>query len=43
MTELDFIHPFELVSVTVYIVVVVGEAVGFEEVDVNPDGELTQE
>ena len=43
VTELDFIHPFELVSVTVYVVETTGDAVGLEEVEVKPDGTLTHE
>jgi hypothetical protein len=43
ITALDFIHPFELVSVTVYVVVIVGEAEGLAEAEEKPTGLLTQE
>jgi hypothetical protein len=43
VTELDLMHPFELVSVTVYVVVTVGLTEGFAAVDVNPTGLLIQE
>ena len=43
VTELDFTHPFELVSVRVYVVETTGDAVGLETVDVKPDGTLTHE
>jgi hypothetical protein len=43
VTELEFTHPVELVSVRVYIVVVTGETVGFDEVEEKPAGELDQE
>jgi hypothetical protein len=43
LTELDLIHPFELVSVTVYVVVTVGLTVGFAAIDVKPAGLLIQE
>ena len=43
VTELDLTHPFELVSVLVYVVVTVGLTDGFAAVEVNPTGLLTQE
>jgi HJR/Mrr/RecB family endonuclease len=43
VTELDFTQLFEFVSVTVYVVVEVGDTEGLEAVEVNPTGELTQE
>ena len=43
VTELDFTHPFELVSVKVYEDVEVGETVGFETVELYPETELVQE
>jgi hypothetical protein len=43
VTELDLIHPFELVSVTVDVVVTVGLTVGFAAVEVKPAGLLIQE
>ncbi len=43
VTESDLIHPFELVSVIVKVVVVVGATSGFAEAEVNPEGELVQE
>ena len=43
VTEFEFTQLFTLVSVRVYTVVVVGETDGFEEVELNPDGELDQE
>jgi hypothetical protein len=43
VTEFEFTQPFELVSVTVYMVVAVGLTDGFAAVEVNPEGELAQE
>ena len=44
VTEFDLAQPVAVtVSVTVYMVVTVGLTVGFEEVELNPDGELDQE
>ena len=41
VNEFDFTQPFELVSVTVYVVVVTGLADGLETVELKPTGELT--
>ena len=41
--EFDLEHPFEFVSVNVYVEDEVGETLGFEIVEVNPDGELVHE
>ena len=41
--ELEFMHPFELVSVNVYEVVDVGLTIGFAEEELNPAGALAQE
>jgi hypothetical protein len=42
VTALELLHPVEvLVSVNVYVVVIVGLTVGLEEVEENPEGELT--
>ena len=43
ITEFDFEQPLELVSVSVYAVVTMGDAVGFDNVDVKPDGTLVHE
>jgi hypothetical protein len=44
VTEFDLLHPVAvIVSVRVYMVVVVGDTEGFEEVELNPEGELLQE
>jgi hypothetical protein len=43
VTELELTQPLELVSVTVYVVVVVGLTVGFADVELNPEGELAHE
>jgi hypothetical protein len=43
VTELELTQPFELVSVTVYVVVVVGLTVGLADVELNPEGELAHE
>src|SRR6185312_9806883 len=37
VTELDFVHPFEFVSVRVYELVEAGETEGFETVELNPE------
>jgi len=42
-TELDFTHPFILVSVKVYEAVEIGETEGFENVELYPETELAQE
>jgi hypothetical protein len=42
VTEFDFTQPLELVSVTVYVVVIVGDTDGLAAVEVNPAGLLTQ-
>ena len=42
-TELDFTQLFELVSVRVYVVVIVGDTDGLELTEVNPAGELIHE
>jgi hypothetical protein len=42
-TELDFTHPLAFVSTSPYVVVTDGETVGFEDVEVNPEGALVQE
>jgi len=43
VTELEFTHPFEFVSVTVNELVEVGETEGFEDVELKPEIELAQE
>jgi hypothetical protein len=44
VTLLDNLQPVDvIVSVSVYIVVAVGETVALEELEVNPDGLLVQE
>jgi hypothetical protein len=40
VTELDFKHPFIFVSVNVYELVDVGDTIGFETVELNPEIEL---
>lgn len=43
VTEFEFVHPLIFVSVNVYVVVAVGAALGLDEAELNPDGELDQE
>ena len=44
VTELDFEHPVAvMVSVRVYVVLTKGVTLGFEDVDVKPEGALTHE
>jgi hypothetical protein len=43
VTELEFLQPFTPVSVSVYVVDNIGDTVGFDEVELNPDGLLVQE
>ena len=42
VTEFEPTQPRALVSVSVYVVVTVGETLGLAEVEVNPAGLLTQ-
>ena len=43
VTEFDFTHPFEFVSVRVYVVAEAGDTVGLEFAEANPLGELVHE
>jgi hypothetical protein len=43
VTELELIHPLAFVSVTVYVVLILGLTEGLAEVEENPEGLLVHE